>query len=341
MNDNILLVDDDPAIIQMMAKILATSGTLRFATCGEDALTMARQSPPDLMLLDAEMPGMSGFEVLEALKADAALADVPVIFVTSHCEATFEVAGLDLGAADFIAKPFSAPLVLARVRAQLRAKHRADELRLTVNTDSLTGVANKRQFNVSLQREWTRARRAGEPLALLSIAMDHFRSFNEHYGHRKGGGCLNQLARTLEAASLRPGDIVARYCDEQFVLLLPQTARRGAHHVAQRILQAVEALAIPHDGSPTAGHVTVSIGIACYDEVSANWVSAATARRGLAEVAGRCTAGDLVLAAEKALQTAQSAGRAQASLLDLADFDSPLLARPVALAARVRDLNPA
>lgn len=138
MNDNILLVDDDPGTVQLLGRILSDSGNLRFATSGEDALRLARESAPDLMLLDAEMPGMSGFQVLEALKAEPALADVPVIFVTSHSEAAFEVAGFEMGAADFLAKPVSAPLVLARVKTQLRVKRMGDEFRRIATTDGLT-----------------------------------------------------------------------------------------------------------------------------------------------------------------------------------------------------------
>jgi PleD family two-component response regulator len=141
---SILLVDDDPGAIQLMGHILASVGKLRFATNGNDALRLARDSAPDLILLDAEMPGMSGFELLKTLKAESSLADVPVIFITSHNEAGFEVSALDMGAADFIAKPFRSSRVLARVRTQLRAKHMADELRRTATIDGVIGVANRR-----------------------------------------------------------------------------------------------------------------------------------------------------------------------------------------------------
>jgi DNA-binding response OmpR family regulator len=137
-NDNILLVDDDPGAIQLMARILSNVGSLRFATSGEDALRLARESAPDLLLLDTEMPGLSGFETCRALKADPALADVPVIFVTSHGEAAFEVSGFELGAADFIAKPVSPPLLLARVKTQLRVKRLSDELRRIATVDGLS-----------------------------------------------------------------------------------------------------------------------------------------------------------------------------------------------------------
>src|ERR1700733_11292248 len=166
---SILLVDDDTGAIQLMGRILADVGKLRFATNGQDALRLARDSTPDLILLDAEMPGMSGFELLKMLKAECSLADVPVIFITSHSEAGFEVSALDMGAADFIAKPLRSSRVLARVRTQLRVKHMADELRRTATTDVLTGVANRRHFDELLEREWRRSGRCGDPGALLRV----------------------------------------------------------------------------------------------------------------------------------------------------------------------------
>src|ERR1700724_305216 len=172
---NVLLVDDDLGAIQVMGRILAGVGKLRFATNGQDALRLARDSTPDLILLDAEMPGMSGFELLKTLKAESSLADVPVIFITSHSEAGFEVSALDMGAADFIAKPLRSSRVLARVRTQLRVKYMADELRRTATTDALTGVANRRQFDESLGREWLRAQRCGDPASLVMIDGDHFK----------------------------------------------------------------------------------------------------------------------------------------------------------------------
>ena len=280
------------------------------------------------------MPGMSGFQVFEALKAEPAMADVPVIFVTSHSDAAFEVAGFEMGAADFIAKPVTAPLVLARVKTQLRVKRMADELRRISTTDSLTNVANRRRFDESLEREWLRARRAGDPVALLMIDVDHFKLYNDRYGHPQGDACLRNVAQALVSAVLRPADLVARYGGEEFVLLLPQTSRRGAEHMAHRILDAVEALGIPHEASPTARNVTVSVGIACYDDVSACWVNPSADPRSAGEERVRCSVRDLVQTADKALYAAKRAGRAQARLLDIADVDTPQLARDIAPSSR-------
>jgi len=328
MTDNILLVDDDPSMIQLLARILEGVGNLRFATSGEDALRLAHESAPDVVLLDAEMPGMSGFQVCEALKADASLSAVPIIFITSHCEPAFEVSGFEFGAADFIAKPFSGPLVLARVKTQLRVKRMADDLRRIATIDVLTGVANRRRFDEALEREWRRGRRSGDPLALLMIDVDHFKSFNDHYGHPAGDKCLRAVAQALVSASLRPGDMVARYGGEEFVVLLPQTPRGGAEHVAHGVLDAIEALAIKHDTSSTARHVTVSVGVSCYDDASECWVPPSSDSRS-AVLGARCSPIDLVQAADKAMYAAKHAGRAQAMLLDICDADAPRMARDI------------
>jgi diguanylate cyclase (GGDEF)-like protein len=330
MHDNILLVDDDPSAIQLLSRILSEWDNLRFATSGEDALRLARESPPDLILLDAEMPGMSGFQLCEALKAEPALAGVPVIFVTSHSDAAFEVAGFEMGAVDFIAKPVSAPLVLARVKTQLRVKHMADELRRISSIDSLTNVGNRRQFDESLEREWRRATRSGDALALLIVDVDHFKLFNDLYGHPAGDACLRDVAQALAGTSLRPADLVARYGGEEFALLLPQTPRGGAEHMARSVLDAVQLLGIAHASSLTAAHVTVSVGVACYDEASACWETPATGARLADARHARVAASSLVQAADRALYAAKHAGRGQGMLLDVADVDTPELAHSIA-----------
>jgi len=336
MNDSILLVDDDPDTIHLLGRMLADVGQLRFATSGQDALRLARESAPDLILLDAEMPGMSGFQVCKALKAEPSLVDVPVIFVTSHSEPAFEIAGFEMGAADFIAKPVSAPLVLARVKTQLRIKRMADELRWIATIDVLTGLANRRSFDESLEREWYRGRRSADPLALLMIDIDHFKRFNALYGRAAGDACLRFVAQALVGIGLRTADLVARYGGGEFAVLLPQTSRGGAEQVARSVLDAVEALGLAHDASLTSLKVTVSVGVACYDEDSACWVPPSAASRFADDLRDLSSPIDLVRSANMALQCAKQAGRAQAKLLDIADVDTPQLARDIAPAQRPR-----
>ncbi len=332
-HDRVLLVDDDPGTIQLLSRILSGVADLQFATSGADALRLAQASTPDLILLDAEMPGMSGFQVCKSFKSDPALVDVPVIFVTKHNEPEFEVSGFELGAADFIAKPIVAQLVLARVKAQLRVKHMADELRRIATVDVLTGIANRRSFDELLDREWHRARRFGDPLALLMIDVDHFKLFNDRYGHPAGDACLWSVAQALVGASTRPADLVARYGGEEFTVLLPLTPRAGAEHVARCVLDAIEALDIAHEASLTGQRVSVSVGAACYDDDSANWMPASAESRVADDVGTRCTAMDLVRAADLAMYSAKHAGRARARLLDIADVETPRMARDITRSA--------
>lgn len=295
-----------------MAKILAGEGTLRFATNGVDALRLASMKAPDLVLLDAELPDMNGFQVCAELKRAAGFVEAPVIFVTSHRDETFEIKGFDVGAADFITKPVNPKLVLARVRAQLRNKRTADALRLSATTDELTGLANRRRFEETLQSEWRRSRRSNSPLALLMVDVDHFKLFNDTYGHPGGDGCLRAVARALKSCCLRPGDTVARYGGEEFALLLPETPARHALHVAERILAAVRALAISHSGSPTAQLVTVSVGAATNENLGDAPHGSELRNAADAQQASQ----QLVKAADGALYRAKQSGRARACLAE-------------------------
>jgi diguanylate cyclase (GGDEF)-like protein len=332
--ESILLVDDDPGGIATMGRALSGLAELHFSTNGQDALRVARECTPDVIVLDAEMPGMNGFQTCEAIKADAALVDIPVIFVTSHSGPEFEAAGFEAGAVDFIAKPIKPHLVRARVTAQLRAKRAVDELRRKSLVDPLTSVANRRRFDEEYAREWLRARRDGEPVSLLMVDVDSFKAFNDNYGHPAGDACLRQIAGALQRTAQRPADLVARYGGEEFAVLLPGTDRAGAEHLAFRLLGAIEALGIPHAFSATARHVTASIGISSYDASSDVWLEASdTARQGI-DAMVLSLSSNLLLAADQALYGAKHAGRAQARFLDVANAYEPARAREISAAAR-------
>ena len=261
MTAKILLVDDDPVTIQLLRRILAGLGEIRIATNGVDALEMARSVIPDVILLDGEMPGMSGLEVMAELKADPVLTGIPTIFVTSHREEAFEVAGFAVGAADFIGKPVSPPLVVARVKAQLHFKAMADQLRQSAVTDALTGLANRRRFDEVLAVECRRSLRSGHPLALLMVDIDHFKLFNDRYGHPAGDSCLRSVAELLAHSCPRATDVVARVGGEEFGIILPDTPSEGAAQVARRILHVLRARAISNEDSEPLGIVTVSVGV--------------------------------------------------------------------------------
>lgn len=326
----ILLVDDDRSAIALMARALAGVGELRFATSGVDALRLAKESPPDLIMLDAEMPGMTGFQACSALKADPELADVPVIFVTSHSEPEFEVSGLEIGAADFIAKPINPPLLVARARTQLRMKQLSDQLRHQSTTDAMTGIANRRRFDERLESEWQRARRERHALSLLLLDVDHFKRFNDRYGHPAGDACLRAVAQAAAGCIQRPADLAARYGGEEFAVLLPHTDRAGAGCVARRLLAAVRELGIEHDDSLTAKHVTVCVGLAVYDRDSPCWTAArADGPWGEDARAIYVDAPALLRAADLALYAAKNTGRDRARMVEVGLVNDPAAVHPL------------
>lgn len=314
---SILLVDDDATVIQVLSKCLQGAGRVRFATSGSAALRLAHDDAPDLMLLDAEMPGMSGFEVLEAMRADPSLREVPVIFVTSHSDDVREEKCLALGAADFIAKPVRPAVVAARVRTQLRLKAALDHLKKMATTDSLTGCANRRALDDRLAADWNRALRARQPLSIIMLDIDHFKKFNDLYGHLRGDNALIAVAQALRRSACRPGDMVARFGGEEFAVLLPDTDQAGAKVVEALLQTEIEKLGIEHQAS-AHGRLTASTGIASFDEHSQGWErSADIMQAGDGGLAASPTGARLLTIADRALYASKQAGRARTSLAQI------------------------
>ena len=257
----LLIVDDQPINIQALYRIFAPDHRVLMATSGATALAICKSDPPDLVLLDVVMPEMDGYEVCARLKADEATRDIPVIFVTSHTDAAEETKGLELGAVDFIAKPVNPAVVRARAKTHLSLKAQSDLLRQMVFIDGLTGVANRRCFDETLSSEWRRSVRSSSPLALLMLDIDHFKRFNDRYGHQAGDDCLRRVANAIKVHLLRPGDLAARYGGEEFACILPTTDFDGAMAVAAGIEQRVRQLQIEHADSDVCNVVTLSVGV--------------------------------------------------------------------------------
>jgi diguanylate cyclase (GGDEF)-like protein len=258
----VLIVDDAMENIQILHQALQDEYDVLFAMNGAKALHIAQNQLPDLILLDAVMPDMDGYAVCAALRASAVTRDIPIIFVTALKTPEDETRALDAGAADFISKPVNAAVVRARVRTQLTVKRQSDALRELTLTDGLTGVANRRAFDEKLQGEWRRCARAQVPMALILVDIDHFKLFNDQYGHQEGDACLQLVGAAMEQAAKRPQDMVARYGGEEFAILLPQEDVAGAQVVARRVLDEIAALGIAHARSTAAPVVTVSMGVA-------------------------------------------------------------------------------
>lgn len=258
----LLVVDDQAPNIQVLYQAFGGDYEMFMANHGEQALTLCRDKQPDMVLLDVMMPGIDGFEVCRRLKADPATQDIPVIFITVHNDPTQETRALEMGAVDFITKPINPTVVRARVRTHLTLKFQSDSMRRLAFLDGLTGVFNRRYFDQQLGVEYARAARSGACLSLILIDIDHFKSYNDHYGHPAGDDCLRQVASALKEGLRRPADLVARYGGEEFVCVLPETGFEQATDLAHQLESSVQALQLRHEWSDAGPVVTISLGVA-------------------------------------------------------------------------------
>jgi diguanylate cyclase (GGDEF)-like protein len=207
------------------------------------------------------MPDLSGYEVCRRLKADADTRDIAVMIVTSHQSSLHEVEALQAGAIDFLTKPLAPAIVRARVQTQLTLKRQADALHRQAMLDGLTGVYNRAYFHEHLDLEWRRHQREQTSLGFALLDVDHFKAFNDYYGHVAGDFCLRRVAETLLASTRRPAEFVVRYGGEEFAIVMPNTAPDGVGRFGDWICQQVRELAIPHKDSTTASIVTLSVGL--------------------------------------------------------------------------------
>jgi diguanylate cyclase (GGDEF)-like protein len=258
----VLVVDDTPANIGLLVEALQSDYEVLVASDGPTALAIARGvSLPDLILLDIMMPDMDGYEVCRQLKADVRTQDIPIMFVTADASEHAEERGFSLGAVDYITKPFSLPVVRARVRTQVQLRRRTAMLEHLALIDGLTGLANRHRFDEVLEQEWRRAKRSRSPIALLFIDVDRFKAINDQLGHGMGDELLRRIARAVLAVAHRPADLAARYGGDEFVVLLPGTDTAGAERLAAALCAEVSAPAFGADLALPGG-ISVSVGCA-------------------------------------------------------------------------------
>ena len=253
----ILLVDDEPVNLQVLVNYLAMNGfSFVKSYNGSEALMALEEYPDiDLLLLDIMMPGMSGFEVCSKVRETYGMEDLPIIFLTAKNQDYDLLRGFEAGANDYITKPVKQSELLARIRLHL--------VLAKANEDQVTGIANRKYFNTFYDIEWKSSQREGRPVSVIMIDIDHFKRYNDAYGHQTGDDCLWRTAQTIKGCLNRASDLAARYGGEEFIVLLPNTDENGAEEVAERIRAAVRNMTIPHQDSPTSPYVTVSLGVAC------------------------------------------------------------------------------
>ncbi len=256
----VLIADDDAVNREVLGELLKPEYTVLLAKNGAQALERAARHQPDLILLDVMMPDMDGYEVLRRLRADPQLAHIAVIFISGLDRPEDEAAGLKMGAADYIVKPFNQTVVMARVALHLQVVRQRRMLERLANVDGLTELANRRRFDEVYELEWQRARRSRQPLSLALLDVDAFKQYNDRYGHPAGDRALRAVARLAANGMRRPSDLAARYGGEELVLLMPETDAQEARTVVEGIFDELARLAIPHETSSVAPVLTVSVG---------------------------------------------------------------------------------
>ena len=282
---NVLLIDDDELSFEFVAKYLETENVrVTWAENGPQGLLQARTERPDVILLDVHMVGIDGWNVCEQLKADPTLMNVPVLFLTANDNVTDKLRGLNLGALDYIIKPFDPPELLARVRTSLRISELFDLLERSAKIDALSAVWNRAYFNERLTCECNLTERMGTELSLVMADIDHFKSINDTHGHLSGDRVIQRFAAILKESARRQ-DIVCRYGGEEFAILLPATSPTNAIIYAERARQriAAEMFAIPDRSI----RVTASFGISGFTGNATKMISDSDAALYNAKRSGR------------------------------------------------------
>ncbi len=257
----VLIIDDAEQIHHLVrARLKGLDVDVMCSATGQTGLAAAKAEMPDLVLLDVNMPGMSGFEVCKLLKDNPDTYNIPVIFLTGVDETVNKVKGFDLGAVDYVTKPFDPAELRARVRSALKTKELMDMLTTQAQIDGLTGLHNRRYFDRRLEQELAEGQRYKRPVGMLLLDIDHFKSINDTYGHPKGDQVLSKLAEVL-AQTCRSSDIACRYGGEEFAIILPEAHAEYAYQSGQRML--VEIRQHPELTAILGQPVTVSIGAAC------------------------------------------------------------------------------
>ncbi len=279
---NLLAIDDDPVACAYLAAMLCAKGyEVVTDTDPQRARTLLRDGDFDVVLLDLVMPGIGGLELLEEIKRDHA---VPVIVVTGQGSIEKAVEAMRLGASDLITKPANAEILDVRIR---RA-YEHERTRRLANTDGLTGLYNHRYFQEQLAAEVDRANRYGRALSLLIVDLDHFKEFNDRFGHPAGDRALFELGKVLTLSS-RSTDVVARYGGEEFAILLTEAEEEAARVVAERMRSCVAELRLEGLEHTPHARLTLSLGLCCLSESTSK--------------------DDLICQADRALYEAKRGGR--------------------------------
>ncbi len=257
---NILIVDDKPRNIQLLGNILRIENqNVEFALTGEEALEWTKSHSFDLILLDIMMPVMDGYEVCKRLKSNSETAEIPIIFLTAKSDEENIIKGFDLGAVDYIVKPFRKRELIARVSTHLELKHSRDQLKKMAAIDGLTKLYNHSFINNRLSKEISHSFRHGTPLSIIMFDLDHFKNINDTFGHKVGDKVLIKVSQAI-IDQLRMNDTPGRYGGEEFLIILPATSIDDARIVAEKVRKSISSLVWDQEGLK----VTISGGVCEY-----------------------------------------------------------------------------
>lgn len=265
----ILVVDDMTTTLLLLHDLLKDTYEVKIAKSGTKALEIL-ESPNDidLILLDIEMPDMNGYDVCKRIKNNETIKNIPIIFITGRTSQEDEEYGLNLGAIDYITKPFNKAIVKLRIKNYLDLKIKNDMLEKLSMYDGLTNIRNRRFFDETFEKTFSEIKRDKKSLAVLMIDIDFFKPYNDNYGHGQGDETLRKVAKALEKTIKRASDFVARYGGEEFVILLKDINKDGVEAVANNLLNAIRELKITHEFSKIENYVTISIGASFYNSNS-------------------------------------------------------------------------
>ncbi len=278
-----ILVADETRSIRLVtsARIEAMGYGVVLAEDGLTAVELFAKERPDLVLMAVELPKLSGHDAAREMRRLMQGEWIPIVFLSARTSDEDIVAGIEAGGDDYLTKPVSEVVLKAKLHAMARIaamrrelgdatrrlREANKELTRLSRVDGLTGVHNRRHLDEHLTQEWQRAlrgttERGHRELSFILLDIDHFKQYNDHYGHQAGDECLRRVAQALTCGARRLGDLVARYGGEEFAVILPETPLDGALHVAETLRAAVEALDIPHERSSAGPRVTISLGVA-------------------------------------------------------------------------------
>lgn len=266
----ILIVDDMQVNLTILSEILKNKYHIKIAKSGKKALEIVENSNIDLVLLDIVMPELDGYEVCKILKNSENSKDIPVIFVTANSDACDEEKGFLMGAVDYITKPFNPTTILARVKAHINLHLKQIELEKYILmiekisiTDGLTNVYNRRHFNDIFPKIINSAKRNDELICFLLIDIDHFKQYNDNYGHQMGDEVLIKFADCLKSSLKRVDDMCFRLGGEEFGIIYKSEDKQKALEFANILKNSIENLKIVHEYNGASNYVTASLGLIC------------------------------------------------------------------------------